>query len=77
LRGNEVVSYSTDDVSAFLKKKGSEQVFVLSNLRNKQINFELPEKLSHSKWTNAFTGAGYDAGTTVQLAPYTYLILKK
>jgi glycosidase len=77
LRSNEVESYETDDVCAFLKKDGSEQVFVLSNLRNKQISFEVPQKLSHTKWTNAMTSQAYQTGKTIVLAPYSYLILKK
>jgi glycosidase len=77
LRSNKVESYSTIDVCAFLKKKGNEQVFVLSNLRDKKLSFTVPVKLSHSKWTNAFTGVQYEAGETVSLEPYSYLILSK
>jgi glycosidase len=77
LRSNKVKSYSTDDVCAFVKGKASEQVFVLSNLRNKQVSFEVPEKLSRGTWTNALTTKAYETGRTVILPPFTYLILKK
>jgi glycosidase len=77
LRSNTVESYSTDDVCAFLKTKGSEQVFVLSNLRNKEVSYEVSGKLANSKWTNAFTGEKFKAGKSVLLAPFSYLILKR
>lgn len=77
LRSKKLKTYSTDDVCAFSKGKGSEQIFVLSNLRNKQVNFEVPSKMSKSKWMNAITGKPFSTGKALVLAPYTYLILKK
>jgi glycosidase len=77
LRSNKVRSYSNDDVSAFVKKKGSEEVFVLSNLRDKQVNFDIPEKLRDSKWTNVITAEVFDIGKTLIIPSYGYLILKK
>jgi glycosidase len=77
LRDNNLESFSTDDVCAFLKTQGSEQVFVFSNLRNKQVAFNVPTKLSHSKWTNALTGGHFDTDRPLVLAPYSYFILRK
>jgi len=76
LRTNKVKSYSSNDICAFTKEKDKEKVFVLSNLRNKEISYTTPKKLAGSKWTNAFTGAAYEVGETVVLPPYSYLVLK-
>lgn len=76
LRVNKVKSYSSSDICAFTKEKDEQKVFVLSNLRNKEITYTMPKKLVNSKWTNTFTGATYAVGETVVLAPYMYLVLK-
>lgn len=76
LRSDEVKTYSTDDICAFTKAKGHDTIFVLSNLRNKQIEFTIPKKLSSSKWINAFTGVPYKMTETVVLAPYSYIVVK-
>lgn len=77
LRSDQLHTYSTRDICAFTKSKDNETVFVLSNLRNRQITFSTPPRLMNFKWTNAFTGAPYEITTTISLAPYTYLVLKK
>jgi len=76
LRVNKVKTYSSNDICAFTKQIDKEKVFVLSNLRNKEITYSTPKRLVNSKWTNAFTGATYEVGETIVLAPYTYLVLK-
>ncbi|MDO7742883.1 MAG: hypothetical protein MUP99_03890, partial [Pedobacter sp.] len=68
--------YSSADICAFTKKKDQEKVFVLSNLRNKEISYEIPKKLLQSKWINAFTGVAIDLNEQIKLAPYSYLVLK-
>ncbi|RDC58361.1 hypothetical protein DU508_05355 [Pedobacter chinensis] len=77
LKSDQVKSYSSADICAFTKTKGSEKFFVLSNLRNQQISFPTPQKLINSKWINAMTGAEYLVRDFIILNPYTYLVLKK
>jgi glycosidase len=77
LRTNKVKSYSSDDICAFTKEKDKEKVLVLANLRNKEISYTTPKKLSGSKWTDAISGAVYEVGKNVVLPPYAYLVLKK
>lgn len=75
-RGN-VTSYTTDDVCAFTKTLGKEKVLVISNLRNKSIDFTLPSALKNSSWKNAMNGGRVALSGSVSLQPYTYLVLKK
>jgi glycosidase len=77
LRTNKVKSYSSNDICAFTKEKDKEKVLVLANLRNKEISYTTPKKLSGSKWTDAISGAVYEVGKNVVLPPYAYLVLKK
>jgi glycosidase len=76
LKSGKIKSYLTDDVCAFTKTSGTEQVFVLTNLRNKEVSFATPSKLSKLKWVNAYTGEAYSLGDTVNLGAYSYVVLK-
>ena len=76
IRRGTLLSYSTIDVCAFTKELGSEKVFVVSNLRNKSINFTLPSSVANTTWTNAMTGFSETTTTEITLEPFTYLVLK-
>ncbi len=75
-RGN-LMSYTTDDVCAFTKTLGSEEVFVMSNLRNKKVLFKLPSDLKIIAWKDAFTGNLLKPGNQVLLKPFEYRVFKK
>ena len=75
LESDKVNSYSSDDVCAFTKAKGSQSVFVLSNLRNRTALFSIPGKLNGSTWKNAFTGAVYQVRETISMDAFSYLVL--
>jgi glycosidase len=77
IRRGRLTSYTSDDVCAFTKKIKRDEVFVLSNLRNKAINFELPSGLKNSKWKDGLEGGKVSLKKSVRLEPYGYLILKK
>ena len=76
IRRGTLTSFSSDDVCAFTKEAGNEKVFVLSNLRNKEVNYTVPQALLHAKWKDAFTGATVTLTGTKTLAPYIYMVLK-
>jgi glycosidase len=76
LKSGKVKSYVTDDVCAFTKTSDTEQVFVLTNMRNKDVSFVTPSKLSKLKWVDAYTGQAYSLGETVNLSAYSYVVLK-
>ncbi|MBF9222648.1 alpha-amylase family glycosyl hydrolase [Hymenobacter ruricola] len=76
VRNGALASYSTDDVCAFTKTAGQEQVLVLANLRNAAVNYPVPASVGSAGWRNAFDGRPTDL-TRLTLQPYQYLILKK
>ncbi len=76
VRRGLLTSYSSDDVCAFTKTKGSKTVLVLSNLRNRPVTFTLPAVLTNKRWKDVFTGSGATLGASVDLEPYGYLVLK-
>jgi glycosidase len=77
LRAGTPTPYSTANVCAFTKTAGSEQAFVLANVRNAPQTFTVPTTLANTIWTNALQGGTYTVGTTISLPAYGYLVLKK
>ncbi|MDO7845154.1 alpha-amylase family glycosyl hydrolase [Hymenobacter sp. M29] len=77
LRSGTPTAYSTANVCAFTKTAGSEQAFVLANVRNSVQTFTVPAALANTSWTNALQGGTYAVGATISLPAYGYLVLKK
>lgn len=76
IRRGALASYSTADVCAFTKISGSENVLVVSNLRNTTVNYTVPSAITGT-WNDAFTGATVTLNATLSLAPYSYQVLTK
>ena len=77
LRSGTPTSYSTANMCAFVKVSGTEQAFVLVNVRNSTTTYVLPGALANTTWTNALLGSAVTLGTQVSLPPYGYAVLKK
>jgi glycosidase len=77
VRRGTLVSYTTDDVCAFTKTDGKEVVFVISNLRNKPVNFPVPAALANTGWKNVFSNVKQQVSQSISLEPYTYMVLRK
>lgn len=77
IRRGELTSYTTNDVCAFTKKLGKEEVLVISNLRDSSIDYTLPATLKNSTWKNAMKAGRTTLSANINLPPYSYLILKK
>ena len=77
LRNGALASFGNDDVCAFTKTDGKEQVLVLANLRNAAARFALPANVRGAAWRNALDGQPVDTAGPLALQPYQYLILKK
>ncbi|WP_069659902.1 alpha-amylase family glycosyl hydrolase [Arcticibacter eurypsychrophilus] len=76
IRRGELTSYSSTDVCAFTKVLGNEKVLIISNLRNKPIQFTVPEKLKNTGWKDAFNSVSKEIKTVITLEPYSYYVLK-
>jgi len=72
-----LTSFSSDDVCAFKKVNGTEEVLVIVNLRNKIINYTVPTTLRKSTWKDLKDKSMKTLKSDIRLAPYSYLILKK
>lgn len=77
IRRGLLTSYSSDDVCAFTKQEGGEQVFVIVNLRNQMVDFSFVPELVNTSWTDVFNGGSVKLTEKISLQPYTYLVLRK
>jgi glycosidase len=77
IRRGVLNSYSSDDVCVFTKQAGSENVLILSNLRDKAVAYTVPAALANSSWKDAFSGAKTTLTAEIKMEPYQYLVLKK
>ncbi|MES2431416.1 MAG: alpha-amylase family glycosyl hydrolase [Bacteroidota bacterium] len=76
IRRGKLTSFSNNDICAFTKKMKGEKVFVISNVRNKEIDFIIPSSLKKTKWLNAITGEPVSLKEQITLQAHSYLILK-
>lgn len=75
-RKGSISNYAISTNVLCLKKTlGTENVVIIVNVRNSNQTFSVPSPLTGT-WTNALTNASYTLGSTLNLAPYQYLILK-
>ncbi len=77
LRNGALASYSSDDVCAFTKTAGPEQVLVLINLRRAPKTYAVPAGLAGAAWRDAFSGQARAVGSALTLQPFQYLVLRK
>lgn len=75
-RGN-LTSYTNDDVCAFTKKLGKEEILVIVNLKNKSTEYVLPSILKNSVWKDAMKGGKINISRSISLQPYSYHVFKK
>ena len=54
----------------------TKKVLVLSNLRNRPVNFSIPSEFRNSSWKNVFNGAKTILTNTITLEPYSYLVFQ-
>jgi hypothetical protein len=74
IRRGALTSYDNADVCAFIKVSGTDTVFVVSNLRNADKTFTLPDALVGVSWFDAYTNMPVSLSTTISLTAYQYKV---
>jgi glycosidase len=72
-----LTAYNDNDIAAFEKKTGADDVLILVNTKNSSINYTIPAALQGTTWTNGLTKINTTFNTQVTLQPYQYLVLKR
>jgi glycosidase len=71
-----LTDYSNSTVVCFTRKSAAEEVLVITNTRDRHIDFSLPDDLQHSSWTDAFSNRTITLDTAISLGSYAYKILE-
>ena len=75
IRRGSLTSYSTSDICVFTKEEAGKKVLVVSNLRDKVINYTLPSGLSNTAWVDVMSGEKVALTEQLTLQPYSYFVL--
>jgi len=77
VKNGSIATYNSNDIMAFKRILGTEEVLVIVNTRNSQIDFQLPASIAGTTWKNAFTGSNVQLANSLTMNPFAYTILKK
>jgi len=77
IRKGDMVSYSTTDVLAFTRKYELNEVFVIDNLRDQALTYDLPDEYENLYWKDAFSGSLMTLEGAIELEAYEYIVLMK
>lgn len=77
VRRGHLTSYSSADICAFTKVQSGDTVLVISNLRNRSINYSLLSNIANTSWHDGMNGKKVTLKGQLNLNPYQYFILKK
>ena len=77
IRRGTLTTFSTTDICSFTKEVAGEKIWVIVNLRNTAVNYNIPAALINTSWLNLITTGNQSVTTQLSLQPYDYLILKQ
>lgn len=69
--------YQNKDVAVFKRTLDTEEVVIITNVRNKAIEYIVADELKGNEMTNALTNENLVFGASLSLAPYEFMILSK
>jgi glycosidase len=72
-----LVHYPNPDIAAFTRTSGNDQYLVVVNVRNTQKTWTVDNAVKNSQWTNAIDGSSFALGTSLNISPFGYYVLKK
>lgn len=69
--------YQNSDIACFRKSWDGESILILANMRNADIDFDVPLELDQTSWTDALSGEAVLLSTSQSLQPYQFYILEE
>ena len=77
IRRGLLTSFDNADICAFTKEVTGEKVLVISNPRNKVINYTVPAALVNTTWKDLVKGGSITLTSSMTLQAYSYLVAKQ
>lgn len=71
VKSGSTETYSSEDIVAFKRVFGTEEVLVIVNPRNKEINYQLPSSLVNTRWQEALSSETVTFSNSVSLEPFS------
>ena len=72
-----LTQYSDNNIVAFEKTSGTDDILILVNIRNSSQTFSVPTALQNSTWKNGLASSNITLTSQYTFQPYTYLVLSK
>jgi glycosidase len=77
IRRGALTSYDNNDICAFTKVSPGDTVFVMVNLRNSPMTYQIPVALQNTSWSDGFSGSAQSLGAQVTLPAYGFTVLRR
>jgi glycosidase len=77
LREGALEEFSSDDIVAFVRKSGDNEVLVLVNTRSETKTLELPASIQNTTWQNVINGISTTLSDTINLDAFEYIVFIK
>lgn len=77
IRRGEMKDISDDNLVAFIKEKEGEQVLVLSNIRDKEVLYNVPAELIGVEWQDVFSGEKLTLNDYLSVKNFKYMVLSR
>lgn len=78
VRQGTLQSFLDDDIAAFIRKQGDDEILVIVNTRPTTVTYTLDPSVANTTWIDTMNGLTVRSlGATVDLDPYAFLILEK
>ena len=75
-RKGSISNFIDSDVICFKRILKDEEVLVIINVRNRDVDFDIPADLQSTRWTDAISDGDITLTETLTLSPYKFFILK-
>jgi len=72
-----LTQYSDNNIVAFEKTSGTDDVLILVNVRNSTQTYSVPAAIQNTTWKNGLTNSNITLTSQYTFQPYTYLVLNK
>jgi len=77
IKTGTLTTYADNNIVAFGKTSGTDDVLILVNSRNSAETYSVPSNLQGAFWINGFTNASVTLSSSVTLQPYQYMVLAR
>lgn len=77
VKNGSLETYNSNEILAFKRVSGTEEVLVIVNPHNTAVDFQLPASIANTNWKYALSGVAVQLNNSLRLSPFAYTILKK